>query len=63
VSDLEAENPELLEKIKTTGEYADKDYAYRITKTKIWIIRRWLPIWKIQGWKDIPAESHVPKKV
>lgn len=57
--DLEIEDPQLLKKIvESKGTFQDEHYAYRITKTRVWVIRRWLPIFKIQGWKDVPAESH-----
>ncbi len=73
LTDLMNLNKELAEELKAKfdvpGKYtADKTtvvkkhYAYRISKTGVWVIRRWIEIYKIQGWKDIPAERRKPAK-
>lgn len=38
-------------------------YAYRVSKTGVWVIRRWIKIFEIQGWTDIPAESRKPADI
>ena len=71
LSDLENMDPELSQLLKDAWRsnrkvsseactVIQKHYAYRISKTGIWVIRRWIEIYKIQGWKDIPAESRKP---
>lgn len=67
VSDLENLEPELFKKLKDKpiGEtILEGYYAYRITKTGVWVQRRWIEIYKIQKWFEIPAEiHHKPKEV
>lgn len=63
VSDLEYAESEFLKRLKdANGEMIEGNYAYKISKTGIWVYRRWVEIWKIQGWKEIPAEKHNPPK-
>lgn len=64
ISDLETIDKELADllrlKRKLKGEEQTaikKNYAYRLTKPGVWVMRRWLPIYKIQKWKEIPAEQ------
>ena len=58
-SDLEYIDSELAKKIINAdgGTVLDKYYAYKLSKTKIWIYRRPRIVFDIQGWKDIPAEK------
>jgi len=58
LSDFERLKPELAEKLKRKGEIVQGHYAYKISKTGVWVLRRWVEIWKIQAWKDIPAEQY-----
>lgn len=52
--------PELADRLKKEGELTMGYYRYKITKTGVWVLRRWIEIWKVQGWKEIPAEMHKP---
>ncbi len=60
--DLEIISPKLALRLKTEPTACDEYYAYRISRTGIWVYRRPLIIYKIQGWKDIPAEMHKKPK-
>ena len=63
MSELEATEHELAKKIKDTHPETviEGHYAYRMTKPKVWVMRRWIQIYKIQGWKEIDAEKYVKK--
>jgi hypothetical protein len=71
VADLENLDPELASQLKAAwkanpgkGTIIQGIYAYRITKPGIWVFRRWIDIFKIQGWAEIPAEQHkAPKQI
>ena len=70
LADLENLNPKLATELKVAwknnpgkGTVIEGIYAYRITKPGIWVFRRWIEIFKIQGWKEIPCEQHKPKKL
>ena len=60
LSDLEYNEPEFAERLKKEGELIEGHYAYRITKPGVWVYRRWIEIFKVQGWKEIPAEKYKP---
>ena len=62
LSEVQNFNPDLAEKLKH-GDVTDKHFAYKISKTKVWVIRRWIEIYKIQGWKNIPAEKVIKGEV
>ena len=55
--ELEQVNPGLAERVKKEKEVVIEPYAYKLSKTGIWVIRRWTQIWKVQGFKNIPAEK------
>lgn len=55
VDELEIDEPELAKELREKKETQDKNYAY-ILSDKGYVRRRWLPIWKVQGWKNIPCE-------
>jgi len=46
-----------IETVSPADYVAEEHYAYKISRTRIWILRRWKPIYLVQGWKDIPAEK------
>jgi len=65
VSDLQNIDPELHSDLKLLpiGETVLKGhYAYRITRTGVWVQRRWIEIYKVQNWQEIPAEMHRKSK-
>ena len=63
MSELEQINPELAKRIKEAHPKTviEKHYAYHMTKPQVWVIRRWIEIYKLQGWKEIDAEKYIPK--
>lgn len=61
LSDLETFDKDLADELRKNKECVKGIYAYRVTKPGIWVLRRWIEIYKIQGWKEIPAEQHKPK--
>jgi len=63
LSELQEFNPEFAERLKKEKEVTDKTFAYKISKTGIWVIRRWIKIYEIQGWKNIPAEKVIKGQV
>jgi hypothetical protein len=63
LSDLENIDPALAKELLDKSECVKGIYAYRLTKPKVWVLRRWLPIFKVQGWKEIPAEQHQARKI
>ncbi len=64
LSDLEQINPELAKQVKENkpDTVIHGIYAYRLTKPGVWVLRRWIEIFKIQGWKEIPCEQHKKAK-
>jgi hypothetical protein len=63
VSEIEQFNPILAERLKKEHELTDNNCAYKISKTGVWVIRRWIQIFKVQGWKNIPAEKVIKNKL
>jgi len=61
VCELERIDKQLFSEIKevSPNDYLEEYYAYKISKQGkgAWVLRRWKPIYLIQGWKDIPAEK------
>ena len=63
IEDLDFDNPGLAKELREKLEVFDKDYAYRLTlPRKIWVKRRWLQIFKVQGWKPIPYDREAKKR-
>lgn len=58
LTDLEVLNPQLARELKERKQVIRKHYVYKLSRTGVWVLRRWIEIWKIQGWKEIPAERH-----
>jgi len=56
-SDLQNLDPKLAEQVSKKETVQDKYYAYKLSKTGVWVYRRARIIFDIQGWKDIPAET------
>jgi len=66
LSDLEYAEPEFAKRLKAahheSRDLIEEPYAYKISRTGIWVYRRWTEIYKVQGWKIFPAERHTSKK-
>jgi hypothetical protein len=67
LEDLQNLDPELASDLKRAHNTTEATiikgmYAYRLTKPGVWVLRRWLPIYEIQDWREIPAEQHKPKR-
>ena len=59
-SDLQNLNLKLAEQVSKQETVLDKYYAYKLSRTGVWVYRRPRIVFDIQGWKDIPAET--PKR-
>ena len=57
LSELELFDPVLAKRVREEKEVVIEPYAHKLNKTGVWVIRRWTQIWKIQGFKNIPAEK------
>jgi hypothetical protein len=63
IEDLDENQPEVAKALREHGEFFDDYYAYRLTKPrKIWVKRRWIGIYKFQGWKPIPYDHDAKKR-
>jgi hypothetical protein len=67
IDDLEEAQPEIAKKLKDSlpdrrgnREFQDQYFAYKLFKSG-YVRRRFIEIWKIQRWKPIPMEKHIPK--
>ena len=67
IDELEQYQPEIAKRLKEAvpnkkgvREWQDKNYAYGLWPSG-YVRRRWLEIYKHQGWKAIPMEQHNPK--
>lgn len=66
IEELEEYQPEIAKKLKEAlpnkngvREFQDEFNAYGFWPSG-YVRRRYLPIWKVQGWKAIPMEKHKP---
>ena len=68
IEELEKYQPEIAEKLKAAKpnkrgvrEWQDEYYAYGLWPSG-YVRRRYIEIWRVQGWRSIPMEKHRPKE-